>query len=241
MKNVLISGASRGIGRATAIKLAEAGYRVGAIYYKSVDKANHLRKKIREGGGEVEIYRADVSNYDEVKKVIGDFCERYGKIYGLVANAGIYLRKNVWDMSFEDWRRTIEVNLDGSFNLVKSSLPFLDSPSSIVFVSSQLAFKGSGDPGYSASKSGVLGLMRSLVLQLASRGIRVNAVAPGTIDTDMIKNYTPEQRRRREKEIPLGRIGNPEDVANVIAFLLSPESAYITGAVIDVNGGLYIH
>ena len=241
MKNVLISGASRGIGRATAIKLAKNGYRVGVNYYKSEEEAENLLHKIRELGGEAETYRVDISKYEDVRKMVEDFHERYGKIYGLVANAGIYIRRDIWNMSIDDWKKTLDVNLGGSFNLVKASLEFLDSPSSIVFVSSQLAFKGSkSSVAYAASKSGILGLMRSLAIQLAPN-IRVNAVAPGTIDTDIIKNYTEEERQRREREIPLGRIGKPEEVANVIAFLLSPESSYITGAVIDVNGGLYIH
>ncbi len=238
---MIISGASKGIGRATAVRLAKDGYRVGVNYLKSEEKAKKLLHEIIEFGGEAKIYHADISNYEEVKKMIEDFHEKYGKIYGLIANAGIYIRRNIWNMSIDDWKRTIDVNLGGSFYLVKSSLELLDSPSSIVFISSQLAFKGSGSSvAYSASKSGILGLMRSLAVQLAPN-IRVNAVAPGTIDTDMIKNYTVEQRRMREREIPVGRIGKVEEVANVISFLLSDESSYITGATIDVNGGLYIH
>ena len=241
MKNVLVSGASRGIGRATAIALAKRGYRVGINYFKSESEARKLINEIREFGGEADIYRANIAIYEEVKEMVSNFHENYGKIYGLVANAGIYLRRDIWSITPDEWKRTIDVNLGGAFNLVKASLEFLDSPSSIVFVSSQLAFKGSKDSAYSASKAGVLGLMRSLALQLSSRGIRVNAVAPGTIDTDMIKNYTPEQRKKRESEIPLGRIGKPEEVARVIAFLISEESSYINGATVDVNGGLYIH
>ena len=178
--------------------------------------------------------------YPEVEKMIDYFCGKYGEINGLVLNAGIYIRKNIKEMSLEDWKNTIDVNLNGAMYPVKAALNCMKK-GSIVFISSQLAFKGSkSSAAYSASKAGVLGLMRALSLQLAPE-IRVNAVAPGTIDTDIIANYTPEMRRERERQIPLGRIGKPEDIADVVSFLLSEDSRYITGATIDVNGGLYIH
>ncbi len=239
MKNVIVTGASRGIGRAIAMELAKRGYRIAINYARSKDRALEVLKSIREIGGEAEIYRADVSSYPEVENMVMEFHRKYGNIYGLVANAGIYIRKNIRDMSIDDWNRTIEVNLNGAFYLVKAALPYMER-GSIVFVSSQLAFKGSpSSVAYSASKAGMLGLMRSLAIQLAP-DIRVNAVAPGTIDTDMIASYTLERRKEREKEIPLGRIGKPEEVARAVAFLLDEDSSYITGATLDVNGGLYI-
>ncbi len=242
MKNVIVTGASRGIGKAIAIELARRGYRVALNYKNSEKEAEAIMEKINNSEifkGEAYIYKADVSKYDEVKKMVDNFAGKFGKIYGLVANAGIYIRKDIWEMSIEDWHRTMDVNLSGAFYLVKASLPYI-SQGSIVFISSQLAFKGSpSSVAYSASKAGILGLMRSLALQLAPN-IRVNAVAPGTIDTDMIANYTPDKRKKRENEIPLKRIGKPEDVAHVVSFLLSEESSYITGATLDVNGGLYI-
>ncbi len=239
MRNVIVTGASRGIGRAIAIELAKRGYRVAINYASSQDKALEVLERIKKIGGEAEVYRADVSSYSQVEDMVSKFYRKYGKIYGLVANAGIYIRRDIRDMSLEDWHRTMEVNLNGAFYLVKAALPYMEK-GSIVFVSSQLAFKGSpSSVAYSASKAGMLGLMRSLALQLAPH-IRVNAVAPGTIDTEMIANYTPERRDRRENEIPLGRIGKPEEVARAVAFLLDDESSYITGATLDVNGGLYI-
>ncbi len=239
MKNVIVTGASRGIGRAIAIELTQRGYRVAINYNKSEKEAKELANFINEEYGEAYPYRADVSSYQEIKYMVDSFYKDFGEIYGLVANAGIYIRKKIREMSIEDWKRTIDVNLNGAFYLVKASLPYI-SHGSIVFIASQLAFKGSeSSVAYGASKAGILGLMRSLALQLAP-DIRVNAVAPGTIDTDMISTYTPKQRMEREEKIPLKRIGKPEEVAKVVAFLLSEDSSYITGATIDVNGGLYI-
>ncbi len=240
MKNVIVTGASRGIGRTISIKLAREGYRVLVNYNVSSKHAKETVKEIRNFGGEAVKYRVDVSSYEETVKMVNFFHEEYGEIYGLVLNAGIYIRKNIKEMGIEEWDKTLKVNLYGSLYPVKAALPYMDE-GAIVFISSQLAFKGSkSSVAYGASKAGVLGLMRSLAVQLAPK-IRVNAVSPGTIDTDIIKNYTPEQRRERESEIPMGRIGKPEDVAQAVAFLLSEDANYITGANIDVNGGLYIH
>ncbi len=241
MKNVLITGASRGIGRATAILLGTRGYRVGINYFTSKERAMEVKNIILAHGGEAEIYRADVSSYSQVEGMVRDFSEEFGKIYGLVANAGIYIRRNIREMSLEDWRKTIATNLDGTFYLARASLPYLTEKASMVFIASQLAFRGSpSSVAYSASKAGVLGLMRSLALQLAPN-VRVNAVSPGTIDTDMISSYSAEQRKKREDAIPLRRIGTPKEVAETVAFLLSEKASYITGACLDVNGGFYIH
>ena len=239
MKNVLVTGGSRGIGKAIAVRLGREGYRVGIIYRKSEKSAREVAGEIAKSGGVAVIYRADVSQFEEVKNVVENFCKKFGEIHALVLNAGIYIRRNIYEMSADDWDKTIKVNLYGSFYPVLTSLKCMKS-GSIIFISSQLAFKGSkSSVAYSASKAGILGLMRSLAIQLAP-DIRVNAIAPGTVDTDIIKDYTPEQRRRREEEIPLGRIGKPEEIAAVVSFLLSNDASYITGATIDVNGGLYI-
>ncbi len=240
MKNVLVTGGSRGIGRAIAIRLGKEGYRIGIVYRKSEKSAREVAGEIAREGGIAVLYRADVSKYDEVKNVADNFCKKFGEIHGLILNAGIYIRKDVYHMSIEDWDETIKVNLYGSFYPVFATLKCMKK-GSIVFISSQLAFKGSKSSiAYSASKAGILGLMRSLAIQLAPN-IRVNAIAPGTVDTDIIKDYTLEQRKKREKEIPLGRIAKPEEIASVVSFLLSEDASYITGANIDVNGGLYIH
>ena len=159
----------------------------------------------------------------------------------LVLNAGIYKRNKFIQLNREEWDKTIDVNLTGCYNVCKTALPHINKGGSIIFISSQLAFRGT-DHGadYAASKAGVLGLMRSLALELAPN-IRVNAVAPGTIDTDIIASYTKEMRKKRAEEIPLKRLGTSQDVANAVLFLASNLSSYITGETININGGLYIH
>ncbi len=240
MKNVLVTGASRGIGRAIALRLARDGHRVLLNYNRSTEHAKETRDLILDNNGYADMFKANVASWREVQDMVSYFCGKYENIFGLVLNAGIYIRKNINDMSIEEWQETINVNLNGAMYPVKAALNCMPE-GSIVFISSQLAFRGSkSSAAYGASKAGVLGLMRSLAIQLAPN-IRVNAIAPGTIDTDIIASYTPEQRLKRAQEIPLARIGKPDDVAAAVSFLLSHDSRYITGATIDVNGGLYIH
>ncbi len=241
MKNAVVTGASRGIGRAIAIELGKKGYRVLVNYNNSESEAQKTAEYVEKAGGSAVIMKASVAEYQEVSRMLKDFCARYGKIQSLILNAGIYIRRDVHSMNIEEWNRTMAVNLNGAFYPVHAALNCLEENASIVFISSQLAFRGSASSvAYGASKAGILGLMRSLAIQLAPR-TRVNAVSPGTIDTDIISTYTPEQREKREKAIPMGRIGAPEEVARVVAFLISEDASYITGANIDVNGGLYIH
>jgi len=240
-KTALVTGASRGIGRAIAIKFAEHGAFVGINYFKSRNKADETLKEVRKNSDGI-ILKADVSDDMEVKKMVKDFLEKAGKIDILVNNAGIYYRSSFSHIEPEQWDRLMNVNLKGCYNICRHSIPYMKEGGKIVFISSQLAFKGSiHGADYAASKAGILGLMRSLALELSDRKINVNAVAPGTIDTDIIASYTPEQRKEREMQIPLGRIGMPEDVANACIFLASHLSDYITGETIHVNGGLYIH
>ena len=152
------------------------------------------------------------------------------------------MRNMFEDISPEVWDRVMAINLTGCYNLCKEAIPNMKPMSRIIFISSQLAFKGTEHGAdYATSKAGILGLMKSLALELAKKKILVNAVAPGTIDTDIIAGYTKKMREERIKEIPLGRLGVPEDIANACLFLASDMSSYITGETINVNGGLYIH
>ncbi|KAA0009486.1 MAG: SDR family oxidoreductase [Thermoplasmata archaeon] len=239
-KNVIVTGASRGIGRAVAIKFAENGAFVGINYRRSEKSAQELLTYLEDRGYGGMLLKADISSRKEVDNMVRRFVSERKSIDILVLNAGIYERGSFMDISEDRWSRVMSTNLAGCYYVLKSSLPFMREGGSIIFISSQLAFKGSRHGADYASKAGMLGLMRSLALELAPR-IRVNAVAPGTIDTDMISDYTEEMRKRRIEEIPMKRLGKPEDVANVCLFLASDLSGYITGEVINVNGGLYIH
>lgn len=237
-KNAIITGASRGIGKAIAIKFAENKAFVGVNYFKSHNEAVETLNKVREYSDGI-LLRADIGKYEEAKNIVQRFVKERGKIDILVNNAGIYKRQSFRYMNEEQWDKTIETNLKSCFNMCKNVLPYMKK-GKIIFISSQLGLKGSSHGAdYSASKAGILGLMKSLAIELAP-DIKVNAVAPGTIDTDIIADYTKEQRRRRETEIPLKRIGLPEDVASVCLFLASDLSDYITGETIIVSGGLYM-
>jgi 3-oxoacyl-[acyl-carrier protein] reductase len=241
-KKALITGASRGIGKAIALKFAENGAFVGINYesdYKAaVDTLNLIKKK----NGSGILLKADVSNQGDVKKMVEEFLLNSKKIDILVNNAGIYYRNKFEDIKPKVWAKVLSVNLTSCYNLCREILPHMNSFGKIIFISSQLAFKGSSQGSdYATSKAGMLGLMRSLAIELASRRINVNAVAPGTIDTDIISNYTQAMRSKRINEIPLKRLGKPEDIANTCLFLASNLSDYITGETINVNGGLYIH
>ena len=239
-KKALVTGASRGIGRAIAIKFAKNGAIVGINYFKSENEARKVLELVNEHSKGV-LLKGDVGSYKEAKKIVEDFIKFAGGIDILVNNAGIYERKNFEELSEEQWDETLRINLKGSFNICKHAIPYMKEGGKIIFISSQLALKGSSHGAdYAASKAGLLGLMKSLAIELASRKINVNAIAPGTIDTDIIAGYSMKERMEREKQIPLGRIGKPEDVANVALFLASDLANYVTGEVILVTGGLYI-
>ncbi len=239
-KKALITGASRGIGRAIAIKFAKNGAIVGINYFKSENEARKVLELVNEHSKGV-LLKGDVGSYKEAKEIVEDFVKFAGGIDILVNNAGIYERKNFEELSEEQWDETLRINLKGSFNICKHAIPYMHEGGKIIFISSQLALKGSSHGAdYAASKAGLLGLMKSLAIELASRKINVNAIAPGTIDTDIIAGYSMKERMEREKQIPLGRIGKPEDVANVALFLASDLANYVTGEVILVTGGLYI-
>jgi 3-oxoacyl-[acyl-carrier protein] reductase len=240
-KYALITGASRGIGKGVAIKFAEKGCFVGINYLLNDKEAKDTLEIIHKNGGDGILLKGDVSKPSDVKNIVKKFTDKTGKIDILVNNAGIYNRSFFKDISFEKWNQILSVNLTGCFNLCKEGIQYMESGSKIIFISSQLALKGSTHGAdYASSKAGILGLMRSLAFELASKKINVNAVAPGTIDTDLLANYTQEMRKQRINEIPLKRLGTSEDVANTCLFLANDMSSYITGETINVNGGLYI-
>ena len=241
-KTALVTGASRGIGRGIAIKFAEHGAFVGINYHSDERAAEETLKLVRDRGGDGMLLKADISHQEEVKRIVEKLISSRKTIDVLVNNAGMYIRNAFDTLPPQDWERIIAVNLTGSYLMCSHVLPYMTPLSRIIFISSQLAFRGSSHGSdYAASKAGMLGLMRSLALELADRKILVNAVAPGTIDTDIIRHYTPEMRQDRINEIPLKRMGSPEDIANACLFFASDLSTYITGETLNVNGGLYIH
>jgi 3-oxoacyl-[acyl-carrier protein] reductase len=241
-KTALITGASRGIGRGITQKFAEYGAYVGINYHSYEKGAKETLKLVQNSGGDGLLLKGDVSKLEDVEKIVNTFIDKTGQIDILVNNAGIYERNYFEELSIDKWNKVLSINLTGCFNLCKQAILHMKEGSKIIFISSQLALKGSTHGAdYATSKAGILGLARSLALELADRKINVNSVAPGTIDTDIIANYTEEMKKQRIKEIPLKRLGTAEDVANTCLFLASDLSNYITGEIIDVNGGLYIH
>lgn len=242
-KKAIITGASRGIGKGIAEKFAEEGATVGINYHSKDEKAKEVLENV-EDHSKGMLLKGDISDEKICRKTVSKFTERFQDLDILVNNAGIYMRKSIEEASIEDFDRTMAVNVRGAFMLSKFALPYLENSEEgrIINMSSQLAFRGS-DHGtsYVVSKSALLGLTRALALELGPKGITVNGIAPGTIDTDIIGGYSEEKRRRRAESIPVKRLGQPDDIAETALFLASEMGAYVNGEVIGVNGGSSIH
>lgn len=240
-KVAVITGGTRGIGRAIALKLAKEGANI-AINYRSSDKeAEELKKILEEEGVKVLTLKGDVSNFEEAKNLMEKCKEFFGKIDILVNNAGITKDTLIMRMKEEDFDKVIEVNLKGTFNCAKhaSAIMLKQRFGKIINMTSVVGIAGNaGQVNYSASKAGVIGLTKSLAKELGSRGITVNAVAPGFIKTDMTSSLSEKFKEEVSKNVPLKRLGDPEDVANLVKFLASDEANYITGQVINVDGGM---
>ncbi len=237
----LVTGASRGIGRAIAVKLAGEGAFVYINFLRNEDAAQEVLSKIQDTGGG-SLCRFDVSNLESARKAVAGIVEEKGRIDILVNNAGILRPNLLVRMKENDWDSVIDTNLKGAFNCSQAVARSMMKRrwGRILCVSSMLAEWGSaGQANYCAAKAGLIGLTKGLARELGPRNICVNAVAPGLIETDMTA-LIPEKKQESIKElIPLGRIGSGEDVANLVSFLASDEAGYITGQVIHLNGGLY--
>jgi 3-oxoacyl-[acyl-carrier protein] reductase len=241
-KTILITGASRGIGKGIASKFAEYRAYIGINFVSNEKAAEETLQQVKKKGGNGILLKADISQQSDVDAMLETLLDARRFIDILVNNAGVYERKNIDKLTPSQWGHTLSVNLTGSFLVSKQVIPYLKPRGRIIFISSQLAFRGSfHGADYGASKAGILGLMKSLALELAPKQITVNAIAPGLIDTDILSDYTPEMKRERAKEIPLRRLGTPEDIAYTCVFLASDQASYITGETININGGLYIH
>jgi len=242
-KVAVITGASRGIGRAVAMKLASLGAVVVINYNGSKERAEEVKREIEAGGGSADIYQCDVSDYGKCETFIQDVIREHGHIDILVNNAGVTRDGLLMKMSEEAFDQVISTNLKGAFNTIRfASRQMLKQRSGrIINMSSVVGVTGNaGQANYSASKAGIIGLTKATAREVASRGITVNAIAPGMIATDMTDAMTQEAREKMTEAIPLGRMGTPEDVANMAVFLASPKSDYITGQVFAVDGGMAI-
>lgn len=240
-KTALVTGASKGIGRAIALKFAEQGAHVAFTYLSSVEQGKALEAELTAKGIKARGYRSDAADYTQAEKLIADVVAEFQTLDILVNNAGITMDNLLLRMTEEAWDRVINVNLKSCFNTVKaaSKVMMKQKSGSIINMTSVVGIKGNaGQANYAASKAGIIGFTKSVALELGSRGIRSNAIAPGFIETEMTGKLDEKTVQSWRDAIPLKRGGRPEDVADACVFLASDMSAYITGQVIQVDGGM---
>jgi 3-oxoacyl-[acyl-carrier protein] reductase len=240
-KTALVTGASKGIGRAVAEKLASQGANVAFTYLSSVEQGEALEKELAAKGVKARGYRSDASDFDAAEKLIQDVVDEFGSLDILVNNAGVTQDNLLMRMTEEMWDKVININLKSVFNTVKAATrTFMKQKSgSIINMTSVVGLKGNaGQANYAASKSGIIGFTKSVALELGSRNVRCNAIAPGFIETEMTAKLDEKTVQSWRDAIPLKRGGSVDDVADCVVFLASDWSSYITGQVIQVDGGM---
>jgi 3-oxoacyl-[acyl-carrier protein] reductase len=243
-KTALVTGASRGIGRAIAVELARGGARLALNYAGNQAAAEEALRLVREAGSpEARLFQFDVADPVAVGKAVDEVVSTMGGLHILVNNAGIALDQLVMRIKDDDWQRQLDVNLSGAFHLIRAATrPMMKARGgSIVNLTSVVGEMGNaGQAAYAATKAGLIGLTKSVARELASRNVRVNAVAPGYIDTDMTASLPADAKQKMAEMIPLGRLGSVEDVAAAVAWLCSDQASYVTGEVLRVNGGMHM-
>jgi len=242
-RTVLITGGSRGIGRGICIAFAQTGCRIFFNYSSASDAAAETEKLVAEAGGQATGIQVNVASEKEVAEFVRRVLDETGRIDVLVNNAGITRDGLIVRMKEADWDDVLNINLKGTFNCIKAVTKTMmkQRAGRIINVSSVVGVSGNpGQANYVASKAGIIGLTKGVAKELASRGITANVVAPGYVDTDMTTSLSDKAKEMMISQIPLGRVGTPEDIAAAVVFLASDQAAYITGQVIQVNGGMYM-
>lgn len=240
-KVALITGGTRGIGKAIAIKFAKQGYNLIINYISDKTDIKKLESEFKQYNSEVLFIKTDVSKFDDCEKMVKNAIDKFGHIDVLVNNAGITKDSLILRMSVEDFERVIDINLKGTFNVTKKVVPYMmkKKKGKIINLASVVGISGNaGQCNYAASKAGIIGFTKSIAKELASRNILANCVAPGFIDTDMTSILTDSVKESINAQIPLKRMGNSKEIANAVYFLGGEENTYITGQVINVDGGM---
>ncbi len=244
MNTVLITGSSRGIGREIAEEFAVKGYAIAINYSKSKEQAISLSNKImKEYKVPCNAYKADVKSREEVKSMVDSIRSDLGSIVVLVNNAGISTQKMFTDLTLEDWKDMVSTHLDGAFNCTQEVLPHMIQRhrGKIINISSMWGVTGgSCEVHYSTAKAGIIGFTKALAKEVAPSGINVNCICPGVIKTDMLNIFDEETLESLKNQTALKRLGTPRDIAKAVLFLASEEADYITGAVININGGIFM-
>lgn len=244
MKTVLITGAARGIGKAIAKRLAdEKIYNIVINYNSSIDSALELEKELREKNINCLALQADISDFNQVKRMFDKINEVFGGVDILINNAGISQSSQFQDLSYEDWTKMFDVNVHGTFNNIKCAIEYMLSEKNGVILNFSSIWGSHGascEVSYAASKGAIEAITKSLALELAPSNIRVNAIAPGTVNTDMMKFYSDIDIKEICNEIPMMRMAEPEEIAELVCFLISDKNSYMTGQIISPSGGMCV-